>query len=103
MHPQPTTPSPAATIPLPTAGDYAAWVKSWRRDLLAQNRAPNTVIIYMDQMKLFGRFLAERGMPLNVASITGEHVREYLLHRSEGRKANTVLGGYRALRRLFGW
>jgi site-specific recombinase XerD len=103
MRAQSTAPVPAATIPLPVEGDYGTLVKSWRRAMLAQNKAPQTIRTYLDQMILFGRFLSERGMPLSVASITGEHVREYILYRSETCKGNTVLAGYRALRVFFAW
>jgi site-specific recombinase XerD len=98
-----STARPPAAVSLPSEGDYGRLVQSWRRSLLAQNRAPNTVTQYMDQARQFGRFLVERGMPLRVSAITGEHVREYLVHRAEGRKANTVLSAYRALRLFFAW
>src|SRR5687767_10646518 len=71
-------PRPAAAVldTLPT--DLRVWVASWRRALLAENKSPATVSTYLEAVQQFGTFLQSRGMPTDPATITGEHIREFI-------------------------
>jgi site-specific recombinase XerD len=60
------------------SGDYRAGVLSWERYLMAANKSPNTLRIYMTTVKALSAFLVSQGMPTRPDLITGEHVREYL-------------------------
>ena len=85
------------------AGDYWVLAKSFERSLLAANRSPATIRIYTISVQQLGRFLEARGMPLVVASITREHVEEYIndvLQRSKPSSAETR---YRGCQAFFKW
>jgi site-specific recombinase XerD len=88
---------------VPTAGDYAILTASFRRSLLAENRAPRTIATYLESIDLFGHFLVAQGMPTQVASITREHVETFMGEQVARHRPNTAAGRYRALRRFFGW
>lgn len=60
------------------SGDYRAAVLSWHGALVAADKSPNTVKIYMNTVRYLGDFLLDRGMPTRPDLITGEHLREYL-------------------------
>jgi site-specific recombinase XerD len=60
--------------------------------------------MYLSSLKLFGQFLDEQHMPMVVANITAEHVREFLRSmRDAGRSDNTRASRYRALAAFFKW
>ena len=84
-------------------GDYGVLTRSFRRGLLAGNKSSNTVSTYLIMLTVFGRFLAARGMPTTVASITREHVEEFLADQAARFKPNTVGARYRALSVFFRW
>lgn len=92
-------------LPLPPddAGDLAALAQSFARDCRDRELSPNTIYVYLTGITLFGRFLAERGMPRSVAQITGEHVREFLRELRFDKSANTVASRFRALSAFFKW
>ena len=37
--------------------------RSWKLSLEAQNKSPRTITQYLDSLRLFERFLVEKGMP----------------------------------------
>jgi hypothetical protein len=49
---------------------------SFRRHLVAANRSPRTVDIYLKSLDQFAEFLTERGMPTAAASISRRQGRE---------------------------
>jgi site-specific recombinase XerD len=101
MQVQDTPVAPTApTIP----GDWPALTRSWRRTLIAANRADNTVRAYTFLLGQCGQYLADKGMPTNVASITREHLQEYLTHQlAMGKKPATVRLTTLVLKLFFGW
>ena len=42
---------------------FRSYILSWRRHLLAENKAPRTVQTYIESVNRFAAFLAEQGMP----------------------------------------
>ncbi len=93
-------PRPAQSTDL---GDYRALVESYRRSLLAANKSPQTIKTYLHGLEMFGDFLAQQGMPLNVAAITREHVETFVSLLLEKRKAATAETRFRALNVFFHW
>ncbi len=90
--------APSATSP-----DYQTLVQSYKRALLAANRAPGTVKTYMEGLEAFGSFLASKGMPQVVAAITREHVEAFLTDQLERWKPQTAKVRHGALRGFFNW
>jgi site-specific recombinase XerD len=60
------------------SGDYRAGVLSWERALIAANKSPATLKIYISTVKALAAFLVSKGMPTRPDVVTGEHIREYL-------------------------
>src|SRR4051794_9439418 len=82
---------------------YQTLVRSFERSLLAGNFSPYTVRLYMSILRLFGEFLAERGMPTNVESISREHIETWIAETLQTKKANTAANRHKALRAFFVW
>ena len=82
---------------------FAALLTSWRRHLAAENKSPRTLQTYSEALTLFGRFLAERGMPTDPAAISREHVEEFIAHLLARFKPATAANRYRALGTFFRW
>jgi len=83
--------------------DYEGLAGSFRRGLVAENKSPQTVKSYMTAVEQLGMFLAERRMPRAVASITREHVQEYITGLIETRKPATATNRFRSLHVFFAW
>src|SRR5262245_40213261 len=67
-------PRPQPVAVTVTDGDIGILSRSFRRSLEAANLSPATVRIYTISVAQLADFLAERGMPLVVASVTCEHL-----------------------------
>jgi site-specific recombinase XerD len=91
------------TRPIIPAGDIAANNQSFARHLRAENLSPKTIYAYTGAVDQLGRFLAERGMPQDVASVTREHVEAFITHLLETRKASTAHQRYRGCQSFFSW
>jgi len=76
---------------------------SFRRALLAANKAPRTIDSYMEAVRLFARFLEARGMPLQVGAIRREHVEAFLADILERFKPATAANKFRSLQQFFRW
>src|SRR5690242_12225848 len=98
---------PTSTRPQPVvavqSSDFGMLAKSFERSLLAANLSPATVDIYISAVRLFGAFLAERGMPMIVAHITREHVEEFLADQLRRLRPATAETRYRGLQSFFKW
>jgi site-specific recombinase XerD len=93
-------PAPVTTAP----GDFPLLARSWRRALVAADRSPATVRVYTFLLDQLRAYLAEQGMPTNVASITREHLQEYLTHiLTAGKKPATVALVVKVAKQFFGW
>jgi len=94
----------AYQTPLPPAGgDLATLAASFARDCRDRDLSPNTEYVYSTGIALFGRFLAAQHMPMVVANITGEHIREWFRGLKLEQAPNTVASRYRALSAFFKW
>ena len=91
------------TVTAASVGDLGVLIPSWRRSLRATNRSPRTVETYVASADQLAAFLAERGMPTEVAKITREHVESYVVDLLAKRKPTTVSVRYRALQQFFKW
>jgi site-specific recombinase XerD len=77
--------------------------QSWRRSLLAENKAQKTVAVYGSAVDGLADFLSAAGMPTNVSAIRREHVEAFIAHLLETRKPATASNRHRALRVFFNW
>lgn len=68
--------SGAADLSAP--GDLSSSAASFARYLRAVNIAPATLKTYAEAVRTLGGFLAERGMPTDVAVISREHVEAFI-------------------------
>lgn len=64
----------APSPPIQAGGDIAVNIGSFARHLRAENLSPRTVETYTESARQLATFLAEKGMPQDVAHITREHV-----------------------------
>jgi site-specific recombinase XerD len=85
------------------APDLPFLAKSFERSLLAANRSPATIRIYLTSVQQFDAFLAERGMPRVAAHLTREHIEEYLLDVLRRSKPSSAETRYRGLKQFFKW
>lgn len=76
---------------------------SFGRHLRAGNRSPRTIRSYLDTVAGFDVFLAERGMPRDVAAITREHVESYIEDQLARYKPTTALVRFKSLQQFFRW
>jgi site-specific recombinase XerD len=91
---------------VPTAiegGDLADLDCSFIRAMKADGLSPATIRIYSITVAQLAEFLAERRMPLLVANITTEHLREFLTHLLETRSVGTARTRHKGLRSFFVW
>jgi site-specific recombinase XerD len=84
-------------------GDYWLLAKSFERSLLAANHSPATVRIYMTSVQQLGRFLEASGMPMALASLTREHVEEYMADVTRRSRPSSAETRYRGLKAFFKW
>jgi len=84
-------------------GDITVNARSFGRAMKAANLSPRTVHTYAEAVDLLGRFLAAKGMPQNVASVTREHVEEFINDLLEHRKPATAANRFRSLQQFFKW
>jgi site-specific recombinase XerD len=68
---------------------------------MARNLSPNTLETYVSAVTMFADFSAERGMPLQVASVRREHVEAFLAWMTEAYKPASVKNRYTGLRQFF--
>ena len=78
-------------------------VLSFRRHLLAENKAPRTVQTYLESLRRFGEFVTDQGMPTDPARVTREHVEAFVADLLTRHKPATAANRYRALQTFFRW
>jgi site-specific recombinase XerD len=86
-----------------TASDIEPMLVSWRRHLRAKHRSPRTIQSYEEAVGQFAAFLAERGMPQQVASIAREHVETWIEDLLAHRAPATAAVRFRSLQQFFRW
>ena len=93
-----------ATVPEDTIpGSYRALTDSFRLHLRSERKSPRTIQTYGEALRLFGAYVAERGMPSDVAALRREHVEAFIADLLARFKPATAHNRYRALRRFFAW
>lgn len=85
------------------AADLPANAKSFARHLRATSKSPATVTSYMAAVTELDRFLADRGMPRNLAGVRREHVEAYIEDRLTHVKPSSAANRYRSLQQFFRW
>lgn len=99
-----TTKTGPAAPPDAPPGSVGRLAKSWGLSLRAANKSPRTIEGYQESLRLFDEFLAEKGMPREVAKITREHIEHFQAEQFErGLKPSTVATRYKGLRVFFAW
>jgi len=94
------TPSTPAIVP---DGDLAANVASFARHLRAANLSPKTQKAYLDGLGLLAAFLADRGMPADVANIRREHLESFIEDQLARWKPATAANRFSSIRPFFTW
>jgi site-specific recombinase XerD len=100
---------PAAKTALPAAfradlpDPFRPLAASFRRSLLAENKAPKTVKSYCEAVALLGQYLRGHGMPTQVAHMRREHVESFVADQVARWKPATALNRYRSLAVFFKW
>lgn len=92
--------------PTPTAvvvGDIATLIPSWERSLRAANKSPRTLETYGESARQLRRFLAEQGMPTDVARIRREHVETWIESLLAKWKPATANNRFRGAASFFAW
>jgi hypothetical protein len=87
-----------ATRLQPSFGDLRTLGVSFKRTLLAENKSPRTIHIYMTAVTRFGEFLEATGMPTVAERVRREHIEAFIAELIETRAANTALTYYRSVR-----
>ena len=93
----------SATVPIEASGDLAVNVQSFGRSLKAQNLSDRTIDSYLESAVLLGRFLADKGMPQDVAKLTREHIESFITDLLERWRPATAANRYRGLQSFFKW
>lgn len=83
--------------------DLKTLAQSFRRSLLAENKASSTVAVYLSAVDGLAAHLAETGGPSAVTEITRSDVEGFIARLLEHYKPNTAANRYRALRTFFKW
>ncbi|MCC7367075.1 MAG: tyrosine-type recombinase/integrase [Chloroflexi bacterium] len=91
------------SVDVSVAPDYWVLAKSFERSLLAANRSPATIRIYMTSVQQLGAFLDAQKMPLVLAHLTREHVEEYIADVLKRNKPASAETRYRGLKAFFKW
>lgn len=89
------------TISIPS--EYEVLAASFRRSLLAQNKAPKTVRAYIDAARLLLEYLRAQGMPEEPAHIRREHIEAFIADQLERHAPATANNRYRSLQQFFRW
>lgn len=110
------TPNRADRQPLTPAGfTIQDAIGSYERFLaspLSGNRSPVTVATYVGHLRKLTRFMAERGMPQDVALVRREHIEAYFQHLSTavmsrrgelGVRPATLSVAFRSIRPFWKW
>jgi site-specific recombinase XerD len=93
----------APSTPIVTEGDIAVNVASFSRHVKAANLSPRTAHTYSEAVTLLARFLAEKGMPQDVAHITREHIETFIADLLERWRPATAANRFRSLQQFFKW
>lgn len=96
-------PQPPILLLIKAPVDVAVNAKSFARSLRAENLSPRTQESYLESVNQFSRFLADAGMPTDVANIKREHVEAFIAGLLDRWRPATANNRFRGLQRFFGW
>lgn len=82
---------------------FETLIRSFERSLRAANKSPKTIETYLEALRPFAAFLAERQFPQDVARLRREHVEAFMTYLLERWKPATANNRYRALQQFFRW
>jgi site-specific recombinase XerD len=78
-------------------------IPSFTRHLRAENKSAKTIESYTEAVRRLHDFLAAQGMPLEVRSITTEHVEAFMADQLERLRPASARVRFASLRMFFGW
>jgi site-specific recombinase XerC len=78
-------------------------VPSFERHLRAENKSPKTIQSYTEAVRRLHDFLSARGMPLELASITTDHVEAFMADQLERLRPASARVRFASLRMFFAW
>ena len=84
-------------------GDITALGESFGRHLRAANKSAATTRSYLDAIRHLDAFLAEAGMPRDVAAIHREHVEAFIADQLARLKPPSVANRYRSIQQFMRW
>ncbi len=84
-------------------GDIVGNIESFGRHLRAENLSARTIDTYLESARQLAGFLADQGMPQEVAKIRREHVESFIAYLLERWKPATANNRYRGLQSFFKW
>lgn len=82
---------------------FRALMLSFRRHLLAENKAPRIVQTYTEALRQFSEYLTTQGMPTDPANVSREHIESFVADLLTRHKPATASNRYRALQTFFHW
>lgn len=85
------------------AGNLEGYLASFERHLRLRNRSQRTIETYTETGRQFIRFVTERGMPTEGASIRREHVEAYVEWLQAWASPGGVSVRYRSLQQFFNY
>lgn len=85
--------------------DVLAFLGEWTNALLATNRSPKTVELYLRGVKAFDSYLSLQGMPRAVDTITREHIEAFFawMLGAGGYAAASAKAYFDGVKQLFRW
>jgi site-specific recombinase XerD len=83
--------------------DILDLLSSFRRHLLAENKAARTVEAYVEAVQRLHEFLVDAGMPTSIEGIHREHVEAFVADQLARLRASSARSRYASLRQFFRW
>lgn len=80
-----------------------ALAESFKRSLLAENKAPRTIETYLLAVSQFADFIESEGLPAQLRSIRREHIKVFIGDLLSTRRPATVSNRYKSLQAFFKW
>jgi site-specific recombinase XerD len=90
----------AARVAAPSLLDV---IPSFQRHLRAENKSPRTIQSYTEAVRRLHDFCSANGMPLEVASITSEHIEAFLADQLARLRPASARARFASLRQFFAW
>jgi len=82
---------------------FTGLLDSWQLALEAANKSPRTVENYLEGATRLHQWLTANGHPSDVATLTAEQLRGWLVHLSGQHRESTVRGRYMAVKLFLSW